>query len=286
MRDALGVDLDKDVFPLMTGELGFALFMDQDMFEQGQREKAFGGMALLGLHDGAAARPRIDKILGNPAFRLKRNPKGYFTMQAFPGFSINLGVAGNALIATTRVQDFADVGGGVASYADRIDNPGLSRVLTTEDASMVGSFDLSQAATVVYGFMSDEEKVVEAPKDMPSTGPSDYRASMDEAARLRTQMEAQRAELADLRARVRDLGGRWGALGATAHVSDFGVRMDGGAYLAANEKLDVLISDSVRWLSRLDELDDEYNENRYRHRELIRKARKALERDEDGESAN
>jgi|GEM_PF-4813337 len=286
VRDALGLDLDRDILPLITGEMGFRLMLDQAKLSQGSPAEAFGGTFLVGLHDGAAAKPRIDQILSNPAFSLRKAPNGkYYQAPPIPGVQVYIGIVGNALVATTNAAAF-DAPSAVESFADSVGNAGLSRVLTTEDTAMLMTFDLGQASSAASGFWLNQRDEVEVPDDLPPSGPPEYTRLVGEAAALRDTMKGQQAELADLRARVRDLGGRWGALATTAHMDDFGVRFAGGAYLAPNETLDVLIGDTLRWLKRLDELDREYSRNRSRHWGLLREAREVLDRDDDGESAN
>jgi hypothetical protein len=211
LRTFLGVDLDKDILPLLDGEMAVAVTGDRERLPaSGAAEDAMGLTMVAGLRDAARARALLDRVSKNPALAAAgvERPAGRgLVAPAWGQRRLHIDVAGAYLVVSTdpgaaqRVAAggagaFAGASGGAHRRAQGAGLTGEGRALLGAWA-WDGLFLLDPGA--MLGLMWGGTPAAPPPPPVADQGDG---AQPEPNAALQRELAAIDAELAPLQAEI------------------------------------------------------------------------------------
>lgn len=247
---AMGVDLDKDVLPLLDGEIAVALTADRAQLAAGGalREDMIGMTVIAGVGDAARAREILGRLAGHPALASMAvdRPGGRGLLVPMWGsHKLHIDVAGQQLVASTDPEAAARVAAsGAESFASE---------LAGDAGALLGAqpwdgLFLVDAAGVLG--MTWSGPIPPAPP-VPASAPAN-----EQGEALRKELDQVTAESEQLRTQVEGAM-RKRALASTqplgttllvAHAGDAGVAMFGGQLTTAPHVSEAVLGWILGWL--------------------------------------
>ena len=165
LKTALGLDLEKDVLGLLTGELGFSVTIERNPDMEKDKDSNFlkeqsHGHLVVGVTDdkkAADALALLGKLLG------WEEDSGRFRTEVPDWRTITVGVAGGYIIASTETAAFDRIAGD-GSAADSINNPQLKTLAGAKGYAGIGIMDPRLLGWLLYSTRDNSRMGTDAPE--------------------------------------------------------------------------------------------------------------------------
>lgn len=172
VKSELGVDLEQDLLPLLTGEIGFAITGKLDEMANEDSRPTFGGGVVIAVSDEAKVRELLARAASRP--QLSRIVTEATEVGGWKASVPDLGTVwasvGGGYIALGTTRDFVTgVKGGGTSYLAKLDNLDLQALLSTEDVA--GAWSMGTGFIAMAFFQGKEYG--HAPRSEEDGPPSD-----------------------------------------------------------------------------------------------------------------
>ncbi len=264
-----GVDIDRDVLPLLTGRLGGAASWRSDrVFHNDDEAAAALGVAfVIGINDVTKAQGVVDRVLGSALLAplVTRAPDGKrFTVIVPEWKALTVGITADAIVVGTDPSLVDRVARGEAkeSFVTTAPNARLKALFATPGPAVVSAIDLGSfaflfmAGSIPYRELAVREPDAIGTADVPFS--ARYLAKKSELEAVERQLqEVQRERDEHEFMSARKLAERAGLTAAWLQHDGKRLRIYGGQYFAA-ESLPALVESVVRDALALDTSGDQF----------------------------
>lgn len=226
-------DFDRDVVPLLSGEVGFAATgRSADLSKAGVH-------LLLGVKSRADAERVLAKLADSPLVKMMstKTKAGVRIKVPMPdGRSVHVGVVADAIVATTEPDAFERVGKPGVGFARTLPGSALGPLLGTRTSAAL------LVSPILRAFASQKERgqrsLIGAPPPASKAPISqDHRDAQKRVTELRTKLATERARAAANRRSARvALAAKMGLLGLVMTRDEHGLVGHGGLFFAAPVK--------------------------------------------------
>lgn len=250
VREAAGVDLDKELMPLLQGDGGIAISLDEPLaFEEPERLRQTLGFALHArVSDPAAAKALLARIAASTGeVGSMLNPDGDRFVADVPDYrKIWVEVAGDQLLVTTDGQLGVRVARETRGMMGRNTNPPEAwAAMMMPDRAAVFAQDLRFFALTFLASSVEMASMAEGPElaDVPLSRKAKAKQKEIEALDAKIQA-AQRKQQAASLAQVDAIVAPIGTTVITAALDDRGLEMLGGQFIRA-ESLGIVVENVI-----------------------------------------
>jgi hypothetical protein len=265
-RQMFGLDVDKELIPLFSGDVGFALTSAALHLDE-MAPSDWGVHVVLGATDGRKLGALVDRLRGHPLLAqiLRQQAVGTYEIPV-PGWrSLYLGVVGDWLAVSTEAAFLTRLGGdGSESFVHGLGQDGLAAVLSRPGATAIGAMQ-----TGVMGWLLVASRASRKREAMASDGPA---SAEEEARRAELAALQERSDALEARLAAAQKGGvavmqSWGTTAFHVRVVDGGLVATGGQFLAGVSLAGALDASIGLW-ARIRALDQEREEIERRRWEI------------------
>lgn len=249
-QTSLHIDVDRDVIPLLTGEIGAAWTTSTLKLTRENTRQAFGGNLFVGVNSAARARALLARVFANPMFAgsVRRQKDGWYEIPVQGFKPVYVGVAKNQIVASTDRTIGERLGGG-RSFATKVPQPGLRALLARPQPAVVFTartallawmtLDAGHAASGPAAHRSPAQPGTSAAKSQPQ--PQPQRKPAQAGSRVRKLEGKRRALLDEARALARDTG----TTAFSTRVSSGALTSEGGQFFSPGHTLPELVDRTV-----------------------------------------
>jgi len=255
-----GLDLDKDLIGLLSGDWAFAVTGDlAGNLDEKALLNALGGAALLGVVDVARAKEVLGKLADNEMLKplLHENKElGGYTFVVPEWKPVFIKVTGKYLGVSTDAAFFTRVEKGEkGDFMDSVTNPELKALLSAEGKGATSMMDIG-----VFGLMFIAGKSSWSQPAMPEPAgvvySEEYKKTKAEYERVKKQADELRDKLeADQQKLFMDIVNRIGTTAALGRKVEGGMVAYGGQYFGSKD-LATFITETADDALKVHELDE------------------------------
>jgi hypothetical protein len=258
IAEETGIDPDKDLRSLVTGQVGFAIVRDGDSEATEVDAKDIGAALHVEVHDPKGAREVLAKaakaLVGKDGVNVRKAGDGW--VADVPKWrKVYIDIQGPHLVIATDPKLVARVAGGKAgTIVKRADKPALAAAsLQDSAASVLFDPDMSFLFFGIRKFDIAMSSSVESPEDAKVPKSRTWKAKQREIEAVdkkiaKAQEERSKAEIGAFRSVIRP----WGSFGASARREGNAIVVQGGWFVRA-ESIAVALSNSLDAVRKLDE---------------------------------
>lgn len=288
VKKEMGIDIDAELRPLVTGTAGFAVTMDGKLSgSEKDREKI--GMAIdIELADAAKASALLDRAGKRVIEELKKRKskelsikkdKGGAWVLTFPKWrAVHVSIAGHHLVASTDPGLAKRLAEGKAGDAGEHSVKSALAAASLSGAAFGGLFDAELFGWLMFGFSSPRfgmSASVEAPGDEKVPKSKQYKAKLREVEKARAHAEAlsQREQEKQSQAFLATTA-PWGAFAGNVTEQPSGLLARGGLFVRSKGGIAGAIMESLTAVKALSdrpaspELDAAFSEMSRKEQEL------------------
>jgi hypothetical protein len=225
---------DADVVPLLTGEFGIAVTTSGPIQEVADMGKKGGAHLVIGVSSPAKAEAVLRKLADTPMLKMmsRKTKTGVRIKLNLPGNPpMHIGVAGNAIVATSDEDMFERFGTAGVGFADKLRAPELGKLIATR-ASAAIIVDALIAAPTPKQSGAGGRLIGPPPPDSKAPFSKDYEKAVKRVDELRKKLTEQRkSAVAKSAIEHIELTHKMGVLGVVLAGTEQGAVGYGGLYM-------------------------------------------------------
>jgi len=259
LKKEIGLDLDAELRPLLTGTAGIAVTLDGKLTGTDKDRNSIGMALDVELADAAKATALLERIGTRAIAELKKRKSKEFTLRkdkggawvmTFPKWrTVHVSVAGHHLVASTDPGLAKRLGGGTAGDVGEHTQSSALAAASLSGAAFGGLVDAELFGMLMFGFSSSDFPMsfsVEAPGDEKVPKSKQYKAKLREVDKARAQVDKARlAQQEKTSEGFRAVSAPWGAFAGNVTKQSTGMLVRGGLFVRSKGGIAGAIMESM-----------------------------------------